>query len=61
MRHITRNTEPFNSTPLWQAARKRDFRHLSFAERRIAERYGVEPHTARLLATHAYASKGRHA
>ncbi len=44
MRHITRNTEPFNSTPLFQAARDREFRAMSYAEHRMVDRYGVDPH-----------------
>ncbi len=61
MQNVVRKHTPFNTLPLWKAARDREFRALSFAERRMAERYGVDPHTARLLASHAYASKGRRA
>ena len=54
MRRINRNSEPFNSTPLFQAARQREFRALSYAERKLANELGVEPHIARLLAMQAY-------
>lgn len=56
---LTRNTKPFNSTPLWQAAREREFRALSYAERKLAQELGVEPHVARLLAMQAYGKGGR--
>lgn len=59
MRDINRNTEPFNSTPLRLAARDREFRCLSYAERKMAEEFGVDPHIARLLAAQAYGSGGR--
>ena len=50
MNNIRRIYQSFNSTRLWQAAIEREFRSLSLAERRIARRYSVDPHTARLLA-----------
>ena len=59
MRHITRKPEPFNSTDLGQAARKREFRALSYAERKLAEEFGLDPHIARLLAMQAYGPSGR--
>ncbi len=59
MGHITRETAPFNSTPLWRAACDRDFRALSYAERKMVEEFGVEPHIARLLAMQAYGSGGQ--
>ena len=59
MKHITRTTEPFNSTPLWQTAREREFRALSYAERKLAQELGVDPHVARLLAMQAYGPSRR--
>jgi hypothetical protein len=45
--------------PLWQAARDREFRALSYAERKLANELGVELHIARLLAMQAYGNGGR--
>jgi len=58
MHSINRTTESFNSTPLFQAAREREFRSLTYAERKLAKELGVELHVARLLATQAYGSGG---
>ncbi len=49
----------FNSLPLWQAACEREFRALTYAERKLAEEFGVDPHTARLLAMQAYGPSRR--
>ena len=59
MKPITRKTEPFNSTALSLAARQREFRALSYAERKLAQELGVDPHVARLLAMQAYGHSRR--
>ena len=59
MRNIPRHSQPFNTTPLWRAACEREFRVLTYAERKMAEEFGVEPHIARLLAMQAYGSGGQ--
>lgn len=53
MRKIDRKQEPFNTSPLGEAAHDRQYRQLSYPEKRIAERYGCDPCTARLMAYHA--------
>jgi len=54
MRNVKHRAPSFNSLPLWQAARDREFRALSYTERKLADEFGVDPHIARLLAWQAY-------
>ena len=58
MQKIVRKHIAFNSLPLWQAARQREFRALTYAERKLAQELGVDPHVARLLAAQAYGGGG---
>ncbi len=58
MNNIRRIYQSFNSTRLWQAAIEREFRLLSLVERQLARRYGLDPHTARLLAALAGLGNG---
>ncbi len=59
MRNVVRKQTAINTLPLWQAAREREFRALSYAERKLAEEFGVDPHIARLLAAQAYGPSRR--
>jgi hypothetical protein len=48
----SRNRSPDYSTlPLWQAARETDLRRLPLPARRLAVRFGLDPSTARLVAS----------
>ena len=58
MRNVVRKRTAINALPLWQAAREREFRALTYAERKLAEEFGFEPHIARLYAMQAYGSGG---
>ncbi len=53
MRNVKHRAPSFNTLPLWQAARQREFLALSYAERKLAKEFGVEPHVARVLAAQA--------
>ncbi len=59
MQNVVRKHIAFNSVPLWQAARDREFRALSYVEQKLAEQFGVDPHIARLLAMQAYGHSRR--
>ena len=59
MRKIVRNVEPYNTLPLWQAARQQRFRQLPYAARRVSQNFGLEPATARLIAELAGLKGGR--
>ncbi len=59
MRYVKQRASSFNSLPLWQAARQREFRSLSYAERKLAEEFGFEPHVAKFYAMQAYGGGGR--
>ena len=59
MGNVKHRAPSFNTLPLWQAAREREFRALSYAERKLAEEFGVDPHITRLLALQAYGNGGR--
>ena len=59
MQNVVRKHIAINTLPLWQAARQREFRALSYAERKLANELGVEPHVARLLAMQAYGPSRR--
>jgi hypothetical protein len=59
MRKIVRKAQPYNTLPLWQAARERHLRELPYAARRISQNLGVEPETARLVAELAGLKGGR--
>ena len=59
MRYIRRTHKSFKLTPLWQAAREREFRALTYTERKLAEEFGVDPHIARVLAAQAYGPSRR--
>ncbi len=58
MRNVKHRAPSFNTLALFQAARDREFRALSYAERKLAEEFGFEPHIARLYAMQAYGSGG---
>jgi hypothetical protein len=59
MPNVKHRAPSFNTLPLFQAARDREFRALSYAERKLAKEFSVDPHIARLLAAQAYGSGGR--
>lgn len=55
------NEHLYNDLPLWSAAREQDLRRLSPAARRIANQFGLDAATARLLAALAgLDDRGRH-
>ena len=58
MRNVVRKHTTINALPLWKAAREREFRSLSYAERKLAEEFGFEPHVAKFYATQAYGCGG---
>jgi hypothetical protein len=49
----------FNDLPLWRQCRDRELHSLSLPARRIANRYGIDATTARLLALLAGLGDGR--
>lgn len=59
MQNLARKHIAFNGLPVRQAAREREFHALSFAERKLAVEFGVDPQAACLLAMQAYGSGGR--
>jgi len=58
MQNVVRKHTPFNTLPLWKAARDREFLALSYAERKLAEEFCLEPHVAKFYAMQAYGSGG---
>ena len=50
------NPHNFNDLPLWTAAREQDLRRLPPGARRVANQFGLDAATARLLATSSPAS-----
>jgi hypothetical protein len=48
---IRRNPAPFNDLPLWRSARQSDLCTLPLPARRLANCFGLDPSTARLVAT----------
>ena len=42
MRNITGKTSDYNTLPLWQAAREREYRALPYPAKRLMAMYGLE-------------------